>query len=138
VVPLTAVVLLACAAVAVFLFPHGFTHAIGLDTQASAEYAFFSGFGAWLSSTIGLSAIIVTLWSHLDCHVDPCARIGRFRVAGGAYRVCRKHHDEITGHHGPLSVRSLREKHRLHAVREIVVSHTDDSGQARTPEDKNG
>lgn len=136
IVPLTAVVLLACAGVVIGLFPHGFVHAIGLDTQASAEYAFFSGFGAWLSSTLGLSAIVVTLWSHLGCHVDLCARLGRFHVAGEIYRVCRKHHAEITGHHGALSVRHLREHHRVHLDRQRTIA--DDPGQLRTTEDNDG
>lgn len=113
-IPLMAIVLLACAAVVIGLFPHGFVHAIGLDTQASAEYAFFSGFGAWLSSTLGLSAIIITLWHHLTCHVDSCARIGRFPVAGGGYKVCRRHFGEVTGHQGALIVRHLQEQHHLY------------------------
>jgi hypothetical protein len=105
-------VLLGSALIAIGLFPHGFNHIIGVDTQGSVEYAFFSGFGAWLSSTLGLSTIVLTLWHHLNCHVSDCLRVGKYSVADGQYKVCGKHHNEVTGrHHQRLTTDILRVLH---------------------------
>lgn len=96
------------------LFYHGMDHGIGIDTQTSLEYAFFSGFGAWLSSTLGLSGIIAALIHHVNCHADGCWRIGKFPVAGGQYKVCGKHHREVTGHPRKLTIEFLRQLHLEH------------------------
>jgi hypothetical protein len=110
-----AVIITAAAAVAIGLFPHGFNHLIGVDTQGSVEYAYFSGFGAWLSSTLGLTTIIATMWHHLNCHVTDCLRVGKFPVAGGQYKVCGRHHGEITGRpHRNLTAGALRVLHLEH------------------------
>lgn len=73
-------------------FEHGFAHGIGIDTQASQEYAFFSGFGTWLLAVAGYSGIVVTLTHHLNCHHEGCWRIGRHREGSELY--CRRHHAE--------------------------------------------
>jgi len=104
----------AAAVIAIGLFPRGFNHFIGIDTQSSDNYAFFSGFGAWLSSTLGLTTIIVTMYKHLNCHADQCMRIGRFPVAGGAYKVCRHHHEHVTGRTHKLTADAIRAAHILH------------------------
>ena len=108
-------IVLLAAGISIGLFPHGFNHMIGVDTQQSVEYAAFSGFLAWLSSTLGLSTIIATLWHNLNCHESSCLRIGKYPVAGGQYKVCGKHHNDITGrHHRRLTVEVLRELHEKH------------------------
>ena len=108
--------ILGCVLIAIGLFPHGFNHIIGVDTQGSVEYAFFSGFGAWLSSTLGLTTIVVTLWHSLNCHVADCLWLGKFPVAGGQYKVCRHHHREVTGHPRHITTEFLGELHQLHLI----------------------
>lgn len=125
---------LGCALVAIGLFPHGFNHLIGVDTQGSVEYAYFSGFGAWLSSTLGLSTIFLTLWHTLNCHVGGCLLIGRYPVAGGDYKVCRKHHREITGHPRHLTAAFLGELHQLHLLgHHGAVTKAESDGSAAEP-----
>jgi hypothetical protein len=105
---LAAGIILACAGIAVGLHPHGFNHLIGVDTQQSVEYAFFSGFGAWLSSTLGLSTIIGTLWHNVNCRDGKCLRIGHFPDSRGV-RWCWRHHPD---HQGQKPTTELL--HRLH------------------------
>lgn len=112
---------LAAFAVAVIVIavvnPHGVVHFIGIDTQQSDNYAFFSGFGSWLSSNLallGLATLVGTAWRAMNCHTDGCPRIGRYPLAGGAFKVCRRHHRDVTGHHGPLTTEVLKAAHAVH------------------------
>jgi hypothetical protein len=77
------------------------------------SYQLESGFIPALT-VVGLSTLIAGAWRHLNCHTDSCARIGRFPVAGGAFKVCSKHHREITGHPSKLTIDVLRAAHRVH------------------------
>lgn len=115
-----AIPLLALAVLAVWvaLYPLDWQGWLGFTKAAyftdGQNYAFFSGFGAWLSSTLGLSTIAATLWHSLNCHVAGCLRPGRYPVAGGQYKVCRRHHGDITGHPRRLTVHALRDLHIAH------------------------
>jgi len=84
----------------------GFSHAAYFTT--GQNYAFFSGFGAWLSSTLGLSAIILTLWHHINCRADGCPRIGHYPDSRGL-KWCWRHHPD---HHGRKPTTEML--HRLH------------------------
>jgi hypothetical protein len=113
-----ALIAVAAAAAWMALYPVDWQNWLGFSRNAyfttGQNYAFFSGFGAWLSSTLGLSAIAVTLWRHLNCHADGCLRIGRYPVAGGAYKVCRRHHEHVTGRPHKLTADALRAAHIMH------------------------
>lgn len=97
------------------LWYHGMDHLIGIDSQATQFYAFFSGFGTWVLALAGYSGLVITLLRALNCHEVSCWRIGRFPVAGGRYKVCGRHHGDITGHHPRhLTVQFLRAVHERH------------------------
>lgn len=92
----------------------GFSHNAYFVTGQS--YAFFSGIGPFLITSIGISTIISGLWHHLNCHTDGCPRIVRHKVAGGEYGVCSKHWREINGHPADhkFTIAHLREHHHAH------------------------
>lgn len=90
-----------------------FIHFFGIDTQQSDNYDVTSGVGPMAETFLLGSGLLATVWAHLNCHADGCPGLGRFHVAGGQYRVCRRHHAEITGR-GRLHVPLLRELHETH------------------------
>ena len=97
---------------------HGAAHVIGIDTQLSEEYAFFSGFGTWLLAALGFTGTFGAVIRTVNCHTHGCPWIGRFPVAGGQFRVCRKHHIEVTGHPHKLTTEVLQALHREHLTRQ--------------------
>jgi hypothetical protein len=101
----------ACWALADF---RGFLHFFGIDTQTSDNYCFWSGVGPCLVTLTLGSGVLVTIWRHLNCHADRCPKLGRFPVAGGRFKVCRRHHGEVTGHHR-LPIHVLRDLHHRDA-----------------------
>lgn len=108
---------LAALGVSWALHYHGAAHVIGIDTQLSEEYAFFSGFGTWLLAALGFTGTFAAVVRAVNCHAHACPRIGRFPVAGG-YKVCRRHHAEVTGHPHKLTVEVLRHLHAEHLARQ--------------------
>jgi hypothetical protein len=101
--------------VTVVLHPFGGRFAVGVWPVPNGTpwtYQLESGFVPALT-VVGLSTLLGGAWRHLNCHTDRCVRMGRFPVAGGAFKVCRKHHQEITGH-SRLTLDVLRAAHRLH------------------------
>lgn len=93
----------------------------GIVNEAGPYYAFFSGVGSDIGEIALVGAVgtlIGGLWHKWNCHNENCWRIGLHHVAGGQYVVCRRHHNEITGHGSrKLSTEFLREVHRLHLSR---------------------
>lgn len=78
---------------------HGPEHFFGIDTQASPNYDFVSGFGPILATLVGWTGLICSFVYHRNCHVRKCWGLGRFPMAGGQLVVCKfhSHHpDEIT------------------------------------------
>lgn len=65
---------------------HFILHVLGIDTQQSYFYDFWSGVATQMSA---LAAVIVYYKKH-NCHVHGCPRIGKHPV--GHYVVCAKHH----------------------------------------------
>ena len=72
------------------------------NTQGTAhDYNYWSGFGSvfpWSMGTLG--SLITLIWVHTkkaNCHTHKCLRIGSYPV--GDYKVCKKHHLEVTGTH---------------------------------------
>jgi hypothetical protein len=114
--------LLAAAALAVWmgLYPVdwqtwlGFTKAAYFTT--GQNYAFYSGFGPMLVTSLGLSTIVAGLFKHLNCHVDSCPRISRHKIAGGEYGVCGRHWREINRQpeDHKFTVAHLRDHHLAH------------------------
>jgi hypothetical protein len=84
--------LLGTAGWATVAFEHGFSHGIGIDTQLSQEYGFFSGFGTFLLALIGYSGVIITLLHHINCHEPGCWRISRHKINGTPW--CNDHHEK--------------------------------------------
>lgn len=80
----------------------------GATAEAKSTYGFWSGFGG----TLLFSALVLFppwYYQH-SCHHDVmCLRWGRYPVAGGLAKVCRKHHPDID------ESRPIHEElHRLH------------------------
>lgn len=110
------VVLLSIGVIAA-LWPRGFVHFFGIDTQQSDNYDFFSGPGPVFVTILLGSGALFTLWSHLNCHVDGCPRIGKFPLAGGQYKVCRQHLPEGHPAHpakGELTAELIHRHHHEH------------------------
>lgn len=73
---------------------HWLIHLLGIDTQQSWAYDFWSGFGPCLISATTLGAGVWAFVRSRNCHVHRCWRIGRHRVAGTEHVVCRHHHPD--------------------------------------------
>jgi len=90
-------------------------HVFGLDNLAGPFYGFWSGSGSDLQE-LPLFATPFVVWKAVNCHTARCWRIGIHHVAGGQYRVCRKHHREVAGHpHHRLSLDFIKQQHEAHA-----------------------
>lgn len=89
---------------------HGVNHFLGIDTQASDNYDFFSGSGPVFVTLIGYTGIIITFIRHVNCHVDGCPRLGRYPLAGGKFKVCTRH----SPHPDNLSHEHILAMHRKH------------------------
>jgi hypothetical protein len=97
------------------LYPADWQNWLGFSKAAyftnGQNYAFTSGPGPMFLTTAGMSTIIVGGWHHLNCHVYKCMRVARFPVAGGQYKVCRKHHPDEVVRNG-LKLHHIHEAHR--------------------------
>jgi hypothetical protein len=115
-VPAVLIILVSGLITTVVLHPYGGRFALGIWPVPNGTpwtYQLESGFVPALT-VISLLSLIGGAWRHINCHTDGCARIGRFPVAGGMFKVCRRHHRDITGHHGKLTLETLQVAHRLH------------------------
>jgi hypothetical protein len=85
------------------------------------NYNFWSGFGSDLGEATLLSVLVTfgAAWYHKhNCHTENCWRIGLHSIVGGAYTVCRRCHNKITGHpQKKFSIDHLAAKHREHVLR---------------------
>lgn len=68
---------------------HTLLHVLGCDQ--GAWYGFWSGLGNDLGGVALLGGLAALLRRH-NCHVHTCWRMGRHRVEGTEWTVCRKHH----------------------------------------------
>jgi hypothetical protein len=100
-------------------FPVDWQNWLGFSHYAYFEggqnYAFTSGPGPMLITAVGLSTIIAGAWHHINCHVDGCMMIGRYPLAGGQYKVCRRHHPDDKVRRKGLTLHHIHEAHRAHA-----------------------
>lgn len=103
----------AAAAVALcVLHGHGFIHFFGIDTESSDNYNLISGIGPMTLNALGMTTLVSGLWRAHNCHAASCLRIGRYPIAGGQFRVCRKHHPHQQVRENGLTAESLGEIHR--------------------------
>ena len=96
---------------------HWIVHILGIDTQQSWAYDFWSGIGPCLISLVALGLTSLTVYLVFNCHQFGCKRVGRYPVAGGQYRTCRKHHPDPAVQ-GGLRAHSIRLADRQHRERE--------------------
>lgn len=82
-------------------------HALGIDTQQSMAYAFWSGFGPALIALALGSGTIAAVLHRFNCHQHRCWRIGRHHA--GPYVVCRRHSPDP-------AVREGLRAHHIHAA----------------------
>lgn len=66
---------------------HEILHMLGIDTQQSYFYDFWSGVGTQITLIIGVVAAL----KHKNCFVKGCWRLGHADPRHG-HPACRKHH----------------------------------------------
>lgn len=90
--PVAGAVLVACI-VLIVLHPYGFETGIGIYPAPAGtawQYQLWSGF----LPSLAIVSIFTGVGAHLkmlNCHVHRCWRIGKFPVADGQFKVCRRH-----------------------------------------------
>lgn len=67
-------------------------HVLGIDTQGSYWYAFYSGVGAKLIPNPGELLLAWLWWRRNNCHAHRCLLIGRHLHEGTPW--CRRHHPD--------------------------------------------
>ena len=95
------------SAVLLIVFYHDYQHWVALHTGSlntdgtPPNYNYWSGFGSVFPWEVGFFAGV---WAGVlqrsrraTCHQHGCWRAGNYPV--GSYRVCKKHHMEVTGSH---------------------------------------
>lgn len=89
----------------------------GTVNEPGPYYGFWSGFG----SDIGEYTIIVTMSSGIimaarrrNCHHEGCPWIGRYQVAGGQFKVCRRHHPDPAVRNKHVTMEHLHFVHAAH------------------------
>lgn len=80
----------------VFEHPWGWLYGIGVHPYPASgstpwTYQMWSGIIPALT-VLTLFGAVIQHYRAINCHVHRCWRIGRFEVAGGQYKVCRRHH----------------------------------------------
>jgi hypothetical protein len=81
---------------------NAFLHFIGVRPLApSGANDFWSGFGSDLAEFSFIGVFYVTFRKH-NCHVKWCWRIGRQKVDGTDYVVCRRHHPKEAPTHAEV------------------------------------
>lgn len=90
---------------------HLLFHWLGLDSASGPAYLAWSGAGSDVSEIALLGAIFAG-WHRVNCHTKGCWRIGRQRVDGTTWVVCRRHHPD-----GKPTHRHILAAHRAHLER---------------------
>lgn len=63
-------------------------HVLGIDTQQSYFYDWWSGFGTQIAPI----CLAIAWYRHNNCHRRRCPRLGKHQLDGTPY--CTKHHPE--------------------------------------------
>lgn len=82
--------------------PYGFIHFLGIDTQQSDNYDFFSGVGPVFVTAIGYGGLVTALVGKFNCHSKRCWRVGKHHVNGSPW--CNSHVKDV---------RPLRAEHEI-------------------------
>jgi hypothetical protein len=83
-------------------------------------YGYWSGFGSVIPWSVGILGVVITAFlswmHHVNCHATGCWRKGRFPVAGGAYKICLRCHNQMHGRDdsAPVTIGHIREHHERH------------------------
>lgn len=105
------------------LFPQDWRNWLGFSKAAyftnGQNYAFYSGIGPMLLTSIGMSTIIGGLWHAHNCHADGCWNIGRHRINGSPW--CNTH------------MADAQAQQTLEVLLTELITLLKDSAQARTP-----
>jgi hypothetical protein len=93
--------------------------------ESNGYYAYWSGFGSVFPWELGL---FVTAWAWIithyrlnNCHVEKCPWIGKYPVAGGHYKVCRRHHPEAHVRQKRVSFEHIQHTHALHLLKTGMI-----------------
>lgn len=113
---LVPVVAVAAVVAVCVVFGRPLIHLLGIDTQQSDNYDFVSGVGPMIIAALGFGGVVGGMWHHLNCHADGCFLIGRYPLAGGKWKVCRRHHPDEQVRQGKLSVHLIHREHAEHAA----------------------
>jgi hypothetical protein len=113
----TFAVLLVMAGVLTYLIgwhPWGFLYGLGIHPypQSSSTpwtYQLWSGFIPALA-IVSIFGGVATHFRAINCHVHYCWRIGRFELANGQFKVCKKH----SPHPDKITHEYILRKHREH------------------------
>lgn len=70
---------------------HWLIHFLGIDTQQSYSYDFWSGFGPVLFGQLPILGALIVHFRHQNCHVKGCWRLGHTDPKHG-FPACKKHH----------------------------------------------
>lgn len=100
---------------------HGFAHLLGIDTQQSQFYDFVSGVGPMIVTVLMGAGVIYSVVQHINCHVTGCLRVGKYPLAGGEYKVCRRHHPEDAIRTGRDVLAFIHEQHQRHKRQGIII-----------------
>ena len=82
---------------------------LGTSTQTTENYAFVSGIGPIVITTLGFSGLLVTAWKHWNCHEPGCWRHGKYELSSGV-KACDIHNPDLDKR--PQNERGL--VHQLH------------------------
>lgn len=83
-------------------------------TGVTPNYNFWSGFGSDLGEYVIVAGVGTGLYHaarRRNCHAHGCWRIGNLPVGDPPYRVCKKHHFEITG--SKPTIARLKQHHQV-------------------------
>lgn len=83
-------------------------HILGLDNLSGAWYGFWSGFAGDISQ-IAILGGLYSMWRKHNCHVKGCPRVGRHKVAGTEWVVCRRHHPDDAPTAADIAEQSLKD-----------------------------
>lgn len=95
--------------------PWGWLYGLGVHPYPESSstpwtYQLWSGFLPALT-VLGLLGSAVGLYRHANCSVHLCPRISRYAIAGGQFKVCRKHHPSAGIRDGHVTVEHVKLSH---------------------------
>jgi hypothetical protein len=89
----------------------------GEALRTCKSYGYWSGFGSvipWSMAILGTAAGFAVGWLHqVNCHTTGCWRKGRFPMADGHYKVCKRCHNRVLGRadSAVVTIEHIREAH---------------------------